>query len=59
MTSATRTDAAARILGEGEKVELVPTPLDLEKILADKQPLSELIFGIPPSLYDKSSFLPL
>ncbi|KAL4590356.1 hypothetical protein LXL04_003285 [Taraxacum kok-saghyz] len=41
-----RTDPSARILGEREEVEHVPTPLDLEKAHTDKQALSKLIFDI-------------
>ena len=46
-------DEAARLLGaEGER-EIQPTALDLEKMDADNIAFSEMIFGIPPVLFEQ------
>ena len=41
----------ARTLGAEGTVEPQLTALDLEKIAADNSAISELVFGIPPSLF--------
>ncbi|KAL4579709.1 hypothetical protein LXL04_015868 [Taraxacum kok-saghyz] len=56
ITGVTRTEPTIRIVDEGEEVEHVPIPLDLEKTHADKQALIEIIFDIPPYLYECVTF---
>ena len=46
-----RVDNVVAILGNNEAVHMAPTPLDLEKMKADRQAKVELVCGIPPSLY--------
>ena len=47
-----KVDVAARIFGQEEEKAPIPTTLDLENIQEDNITISEMIFGIPPLLYE-------